>query len=233
MKRITLALAVIVLATATASAQIRLNAYGGYVFNENVDSYYENNASSRFSGKIKGGFQWGTGIEFNPRQDYGIELVYFRQDTKGDPWTYRYNSSVAKVGTIDLGINYIMLGGLKYVRNNPKVEPYGGAMLGMAIFSSQIENETNAPRNTLTKFAWGFRGGVNIWASEKVGIKLQAMLMSAVQSMGAGLTIGTGGVGVGAASYSSMYQFTLGGGLTFKLGQAAGAARPAMSPVVR
>jgi hypothetical protein len=232
MKRITLALAVIVFATATASAQVRLNAYGGYVFNENVDSYYDNN-SPAFSGKIRGGFQWGTGIEFNPRQDYGVELVYFRQDTKGDPWKYLSNTG-PKNGTIDLGINYIMLGGLKYVRNNPKVEPYGGAMLGMAIINSQVENVVGAPKNNLTKFAWGFRGGVNIWASEKVGIKLQAMLMSAVQSMGGGLTIGTGGLGVGATSYSSMYQFTLGGGLTFKLGQAAaGAARPAMSPVVR
>lgn len=229
MKRITLVFAVIALATVSASAQVRLNAYGGYVFNENVDSYYDN-SSGAFSGKIRGGFQWGAGIEFNPRQDYGVELVYFRQDTKGDPWKYLSNTG-PKNGTIDLGINYIMLGGLKYLRNNPKVEPYGGAMLGMAIINSQVENVVGAPKNNLTKFAWGFRGGVNVWATEKVGIKFQAMLMSAVQSMGGGLTIGTGGLGVGATSYSSMYQFTLGGGLTFKLGQATGATRPA--PVVR
>ena len=76
----------------------------------------------------------------------------------------------------------------------------------------------------MTKFAWGIRGGVNVWATEKVGIKLQAHLLSAVQSMGGGLTIGTGGVGVGATSYSSMYQFTLGGGLAFKLGGASTAS---------
>jgi hypothetical protein len=219
MKKISLILAVIVFSSAAASAQVRLNAYSGYVFNENVDSYYDNSSGS-FSGKVRGGYQWGAGLEFSPRSGYGVELLYLRQDTKGDPWKYLSNTG-AKNGTIDLGINYIMLGGLKYLQNNPKVEPYGGMLLGMAIVESQVENVINAPKNTMTKFAWGIRGGVNVWAAEKVGIKLQAHLLSAVQSMGGGLTIGTGGVGVGATSYSSMYQFTLGGGLVFKLGGAS------------
>ena len=226
MKKLSLVLAIIALTTFAASAQIRLNGYSGYVFNENVDSYYDASASSRFSGKVKGGYQWGVGLEFNPRKDYGVEILYLRQDTKGDPW--RYGTATGfKDGSIDLGINYIMLGGVKYLQNNSKVEPYGGMMFGMAIVESQVENVINAPKNTMTKFAWGVRGGVNVWATEKVGIKLQAHLLSAVQSMGGGLTIGTGGVGVGATSYSSMYQFTLGGGLAFKLGgQSTGAAAP-------
>jgi len=43
--------------------------------------------------------------------------------------------------------------------------------------------------------------------------------MSIAQGAGGGLYFGTGGVGAGVSTYSSMYQFQLGGGLTFKLGQ--------------
>ena len=48
------------------------------------------------------------------------------------------------------------------------------------------------------RFAWGLRGGVNIWASEKVGIKLQALLLSSVESVGGSLYLGTGGAGARA-----------------------------------
>ena len=47
--------------------------------------------------------------------------------------------------------------------------------------------------NSATKFAWGLRLGANIWASEKMAIKLQGQLMSAVQGAGGGLYFGTGG----------------------------------------
>jgi hypothetical protein len=40
--------------------------------------------------------------------------------------------------------------------------------------------------------------------------------MSAVQSAGGGLYFGTGGGGAGVSTYSSMYQFGLGGGLAFQ-----------------
>ena len=36
--------------------------------------------------------------------------------------------------------------------------------------------------------------------------------------MGGGLYFGTGGAGAGVSTYSSYYQFNLGGGLVFKLG---------------
>jgi hypothetical protein len=57
-----------------------------------------------------------------------------------------------------------------------------------------------------------------VWAGEKFGIKLQAQLTSVSQGAGGGLYFGTGGAGVGLSTYSSIYQFGLGGGLTFKLG---------------
>ena len=99
-----------------------------------------------------------------------------------------------------------------------KVEGFGGFMAGAVIIN--VENPDNGNDNSATKFGWGFRLGANIWASEKVAIKLQGQLMSAVQSAGGGLYFGTGGAGAGVSTYSSMYQFGLGGGLVISLGGA-------------
>lgn len=207
-------IAIITMLAATSFAQdIRLNGYALGVFNDKVDSYYDN--SNYYNGTINGGLLWGTGLEFMIRRDYGVELLYMRQDTKA-PITY-FDDGV-KNTDFDLGINYIMLAGTRYFRGAGKVEGFAGGMLGVDAIS--IKNPDNGKSSSKTFFAWGIRGGANIWASEKVGIKLQAQLLSAVQSVGGGFYFGTGGAGAGVASYSSMYQFGLGGGLVFKLGGA-------------
>jgi hypothetical protein len=213
-KKLSFIVIVTMLAATSFAQNIRLNGYAMGVFNDKVDSYYDN--TSYYNGTINGGFQWGTGLEFMVRKDYGVELLYLRQDTKA-PITY-YDNGV-KNTDFDLGINYIMLGGTRYFRGAGKVEGFGGAMLGIDAIG--IDNPDNGKHSSKTFFAWGIRGGANIWASEKVGIKLQAQLLSAVQSVGGGFYFGTGGAGAGVASYSSMYQFGLGGGLVFKLGGAA------------
>jgi hypothetical protein len=77
----------------------------------------------------------------------------------------------------------------------------------------------NVRSSNLTKFSWQLRGGAIIWASDNIGIRLQAQLQSAVQAFGGGLFVGTGGVGAGVNSYSTIMQFGLGGGLVFKFGK--------------
>lgn len=198
-----------------ASAQnIRLNAYSAYVFDDQVDSYYD--ANSYYNGKVEGGFQWGVGFEYMIDATKGIELKYLRQDANA-PMEY-YNDGVKKKN-FELGINYILLGGSNYFRTSGgKFEPYLGGGIGVALIN--IKNpEQNNSSSTSTKFAWDLKGGTNIWLNEKVGLKLQAELLSAVQSVGGGFYFGTGGGGAGVSSYSSMLQFGLGGGLVFKMGQ--------------
>src|SRR5688572_2525775 len=192
---------------------IRLNGYGAYVFDNSFDTYYSSN--EYMQGKIKGGFQWGVGLEVLPHEDYGIELLYYRQDTKA-PISYEYGIGLGD-RELELGINYIMLGGVRYMDvGSEKVQPYAGGLLGMAVFNNKEPEGTE--ESSYVKFAWGLRLGVNIWASEKVGIKLQTQLLSAVQGVGGGLYLGTGGAGAGVSSYSTLLQFGLGGGLCFKLG---------------
>lgn len=195
-----------------APARMLLNLYAGYVFDDKFDSYYSD--FDYYDGKIKGGFQWGIGLEFLLKQYYGLELLYLRQDTKA-PISYYLNGP--KYTEVDLGINYIMLGGCRHMpSSNGKVDGYGGLLLGMAIINA--DNPENGANSSATKFAWGARLGCNIWVTPKVGIKLQTMLLSITQGAGGGLYFGTGGVGAGVSTYSTIYQFGLGGGLAFRLG---------------
>lgn len=190
---------------------IRLNVYSSYVFDDKVDSYYDQ--TDFYNGTIMGGYQWGGGMEFMVRSNYGVELLYLRQNTNA-PLNY-YNNG-PKFTNFDLGINHIMLAGNRYFRKpGGKVEGFAGGMLGVDVTS--VKNPTNGNKSTKTFFAWGIRGGANIWATEKVGIKLQAQLTSAVQSVGGGFYFGTGGAGAGVSTMSSIYQFGLGGGLVFRI----------------
>lgn len=212
MKQIILSFLVTIMVAGLATAQeIRLNAFSKYVFDDKVDSY--NSSTSFFEGKIEGGFQWGLGLEYMAHPTKGIELKYLRQEAQV-PMKYYLNGINTK--TFDVDINYVLIGGNNYFKTGGKVEPYGGLGLGMVIF--KIQNpESSSTDDSAIKFAWELKLGTNIWVSEKVGIKLQADLASAVQSAGGGLYFGTGGAGAGVSTYSTMYQIGLGGGLTFKL----------------
>jgi len=200
-----------IISVATAQ-NVRLNLYSAYAFDDGF-SYY-NSATSNFSGTVQGGFQWGLGAEFMVRPNKGIELKYLHQDTKV-PTTY-YNNGV-KNKTFDLGINYYLIGGSNYFEvSNEKIEPYAGFSMGVADLRNNTADQGG--NSNKTAFAWGVKGGTNIWLSPKVGIKLQAELLSAVAATGGAYYWSYWGP-VYANTYSALYQFSLGGGLTFKLGK--------------
>ncbi len=188
----------------------RLNAYGSYVFDDSFDNYATSN--SYFNGKIKGGLQWGLGAEFKLPSGVGAELIYYRQDTQA-PVNYYNLGAVNR--TLDVGVNYALLGLQKYIEKD-KFEPFGGILLGAAIFSNKHPAPGEPSSNT--KFALGLRLGATIWASDHVGIRLQAQFLSSVQQLGGGLYFGTGGAGAGVSTYSTITQFGLGGALVFKIG---------------
>jgi hypothetical protein len=199
------------------SQNTRLNGYAVYAFDDKFDSYYS--GTDYYEGKFKAGLQWGIGLEFLPQVVQGIELLYLNQQTTAPTRYWAPGQITEKTTNFDVGFNWIMLAGNRYIQKpGSKVEGFGGAMVGAVIIN--VENPDNGSDNSATKFAWGLKLGANIWASEKMAIKLQGQLMSAVQGAGGGLYFGTGGAGAGVSTYSSMLQFGLGGGLSFKLGGA-------------
>jgi len=189
---------------------LRINGYTFYAFDDHVDSYYS--STEYFNGKIRGGFQWGGGFEYMMAPVQGIEISYLRLDTNA-PMEYYDNGR--QCADRDVATHYIMLGGNRYFPTGGKAEHYAGAQLGVAIFN--IHNPETRRSDTATKFSWGLKAGLNIWASERVGLKIQTGLISAVQAIGGGMWFGSGGAGGGINTYSSFFQFYIGGGLCFDL----------------
>ncbi|WP_066225894.1 hypothetical protein [Formosa haliotis] len=192
-----------------------INLYGSYAFKDSFDSYYDYNAY--YNGQIQDGFQWGAGLEFKVRPSTGIELLYLRQDTNAP--TYYLDQGFfnnERYTNFDLGINYIMIGGNQYFRSaGSPLEGFFGLNAGMVI--ANMENPDNGNSETATKFAWGAKLGGIYWMSDRVGLKMQAQLLSAVQTMGGGFYFSGYGPSAGLSAYSTIYQFSLGGGLVFKM----------------
>lgn len=177
---------------AWAQPTITLLTFESYTFSDKFET------DDGIDGKLEDGFQWGGGLEFGLNETMAVELIYQRLDTE--------ISALGQKG--DVSINYIMLGGTRYMPLNEKVSGFGSVDLGVGFVDFKEGDLENAE-----KFSWGARLGVRIAASEKVSLRLHGQLMSAVQAMGIG--VGTGGVS--AAGFSTIYQFNLGGSLNFRL----------------
>ena len=194
----------------------RLNVYGAYAFPDSYSSYYD--SYNYYDGKIDGGFQYGVGYEYMLHSYSGIELMYLHEDTKAPTRWQEGISNPNHNGEFDIHLNYLTIGTNGHKASaSGKVEGYGGIFLGAAFVNA--ENPDTHNTGSATKFAWGIKAGVNIWANEKFGIKLQTQLLSIAQGAGGGLYFGTGGAGVGVSTYSTIYQFCLGGGLCFRFGK--------------
>lgn len=192
---------VIVLSCLFAYAQptVTLLTFGGYTFQDQID--FEGGY-----GEIGDGFQWGGGFEIGLSDYNAVEIIYQRMD----PTTYVQGPLNRRSG--EVGINYIMLGGTRYAPLNEKIAGFGTLDAGVGFLSPK---ETGY--DGVTKFAWGLRLGVRIMASEKVSLRIHGQLMSPVQGAGGGFYFGTGGTGAGVSTYSTIYQFNLGGSVNFRL----------------
>lgn len=211
---LTFILFITIFSSISSAQQFKVNLYNSYVFDDGVDATLDNGRYIR--GTINGNYQWGVGLEYVLMQSYGIELMYNRQNTE---FPVTYTSTLADTNrTYDVDINYILIGGNKYLPlPNKAIKPFGGLMLGLAILNNQ--NPPPGGESSSTNFAWSARVGSDFMFSPNVGIRLQAQLQSAVQDIGGGVYLGTGGVSTGINTESSMYQFGLGGALIIQFGQ--------------
>jgi hypothetical protein len=215
MKKIFLSFLLIPLAMAVSAQGFRLNAYSSYVFDDGFDFY--NSATDYYNGKLQGGVQWGAGLEYQVHPMGGVELQYFYKNSDL-PSKFRFGALTdEKSETFDVSQHYILLGFNSHkMTASQKVEGYAGLLLGMVI--TDVNAPTSGRSESNSNFAWGGKVGTDIWVSPKVGIKLQAQILSATRSYGGDIYYGYWGP-VAVPEYSTLWQFGLGGGLTFRLGK--------------
>ncbi len=214
MKQFIVSVLFVVVVAGVASAQnFRVNAYSAYTFNDHVNSQYS--SSNYYDGTINGGYQWGAGVEYMVSSTKSIELKYLRQNATV-PMIFFYGQERAQ--DFNLGLNYILAGWNNYFKIvNGKFEPYIGAGLGVAIIN--IKNPIANGNSDVTKFAFNLKAGTNIWLTRRIGIKLEANLISAVKAASNGFYFKNDIAGIGLTSYKTILQPGLGGGLTYKIGK--------------
>jgi len=214
-KLILLSVLVVIAASAFAQPKFRLNLYGSYVFDDGFSE--ANDANTYFNGQLKGGFQWGGVFEFLTNEFSSVEILYLHKSSTA-PVNFRAGiTNPPKQENFDVGLNYILLAGNGLKSSSTgKVEGFGSLMAGVLI--SDVKAPSTGGSGSNTSFAWGGRLGATIWASSKIGIKLQAQILSSSRATGGDLYFSYYGPIV-LSTYTTLWQFGLGGGLTFKLGK--------------
>jgi opacity protein-like surface antigen len=142
------------------------------------------------------------------QQGTGVELLYQYQRT--DIPLYSYPQNIQQNSNTTATVSYILLNFEQYMMNNPKIQPYGGIGLGVAIYTAA---------STGTKFAWDLKAGVKIKASSSVGVKIGAQLLGSAQATGTAFYQPLPGYPVYPyTTYATILQFGFTGGLVFDFG---------------
>ena len=213
MKKIFLLLVLAGTMTTMMAQHARLNFYAAYTFDDGFDVW--NDANTYYNGTVKGGVQWGAGLEYLFNKQSSAEILWLHRSTTV-PAYFKFGAGAEKTETFDLKHDFIMLSGDGHFGNGGKVEGYGGIMAGVLI--SNLEAPSLGKSSNNTNFAWGGRVGTNIWLGSKLGIKLQALILSASRATGGDYYWSWYGP-IYLTEYSTVWQFSLGSGLILKLGK--------------
>ena len=214
MKKIFLLLVSAATMTTMMGQHARLNFYGAYTFDDGFDVV--NDANTFYNGTVKGGVQWGAGLQYMFNKQSSAEILWLHRTTTV-PANFKFGSNTQlRSETFDLKHDFIMLSGDGHFGGGGKAEGYAGIMGGVLI--SNLEASSLGKSSSNTNFAWGGRIGTNIWFSPKLGLKLQALILSASRATGGSYYWSWYGP-IYLTEYSTLWQFSLGGGLAFKLGK--------------
>ncbi len=209
MRKIALILPVVLLMAVRSFAQtsVELIPTVGYTFADRNDFY-------NTYGRIGDGVSFGGSVKFNVNRSFGIEVLYSHMNTTNG--LYYYGPDQSAIQQNNLRFDYIMAGPVESFNiPNSTVRPFIGALLGAAIMTPDASSGYSQD----TRFAVGFQLGTNIYFSPRVGIQLKAQLLSPVDGADGGLFFSNYGGGSGINTYSSIYQFSLSGGLIVGLGR--------------
>lgn len=187
------------------SAQsLELHGFGGYQLHGKAllyDGDFHINDAANYGGKLSVALASTTHVEFS----------YMRSDTEGR--FYPFTGTPGDL--VSLSSNYIQLGGVQEA-DLGKIRPFGTLTVGMVVWSPK-----SSQYNSKTQFSATVGGGLKIWLTDFLGIRLQGtMLMPMVwNGVGFGCGIGTGGSGCGGNVYTRItpFQGEFSGGLIIRI----------------
>ena len=167
--------------------------------------------------KLDDSGMFGIALGYEIRSDYMLEVSYLNMSTE-----LRIRDRIAsptESRLSDLNADWFMIGGTRYFGND-RVKPFFGGQLGLSVYSTKNVDRDIAPNglDSATKFSFGFKGGVVVMLTDAVGINLQGNLLFPVQWGGFYVGGGTGGIGAGINTGTTIVMGGFSGGLVFRLG---------------
>lgn len=181
---------------------IELTPLVGYQLNGRIDGY-----KGRF--KMNNAMNYGVALSAVIRPQVMGELSYSISPT--DAYWSVFNSGERQY--YDMNIHYFQLGGIYELKDGP-VKPFGLLSLGATWF------DMGAGVDDHVSFSGALGGGLKLFFSDHIGIRLQGRLLLPMYFSGGGLFvgIGSGGVssGVGLSTGVLTVQGDISGGLIFR-----------------
>jgi len=204
MKRLLLISFGMLLFSSLKSQHFAITAYGGYNLRDKIEF-------GNAYGYINAGGLWAIGAEGVASNGAGAEVIYQNQVSHVPLYFYLAPNVPINEGNDKVGLSYLLFNFLGYLKTgNPNVMPYGAIGAGVGFISPHSDFGSNS-----SKCAWDSKLGVKFKSGSGLGFKVQAQVMSVTQAAGGTFYIGSGGVGTGVSSYSSIFQFAFVGGLTY------------------
>ncbi len=189
--------------TTLSQAQVEIKQQAAYTFDDSFQIDYGD-------ARIYGSYTWGLSLGFEVRPNYEVRVEYTNQESiLNVKQSFPYGRDV-----VNVRVHYVQLAPYRLFPVNDKVIPFAGMKLGAAI----IEDVTNE-YSTRVRFAIGGELGTKIMLTDFLGIHLNMGLQMPVQGAGISFWAGSGGAGGGVSTYSTIFQFYMGGGLIVRLGE--------------
>jgi hypothetical protein len=187
-------------ASTPAAHKMELIPLGGYAWTMSMDIYTTSLTSGQLDFKDAAFYGGALDINMAPPGAYKtaqLRLLYRRSDSKVQL------RSLSNVQEVDAAVEYWHIGGLGGVMRGNAM-PFGAITLGGTRLMAAGDDEW--------KFSMIFGLGVKVYASPKVGFMIQGNWPITFTDTWGGVTVGTGGLGVGITG-TGISQLDVGGGL--------------------
>lgn len=212
LSKLVLGIAIVIMAfplDLSAQARIEISPYGGYMLGGKM-RFYEGDL------KINDAANYGLALDVEVAPDTKIEIFWSQMGTTAQ-FNGSYGYDFLDTDPFDVNLGYIQIGSLREI-DMDNIRPFGAFTLGTAYFIPQSNNTSEVQYENTWKFSVTLGGGVKIWFTDRVGIRLQGRLMLPMFWGGAGFSVGTGGSGFTVGAGTSMAQGDFTGGLIIALG---------------
>lgn len=194
-------------APATAqSHKAEITPFVGYMFGGEV-----NTVNGSLS--VKDDMNYGLVLNFELMHEAELVMSYTRMDSEllFDQWP------VGRRPIYETSVNVWQIGGRYLFNPRETVRPFFSGTLGFTHYGVGQQLDDDAPRvSGDTFFSMVFGGGVKIFPSQRIGIRLAGHLYSTILSSGSAFWCGTGGCGVGLSGWG-VWQGDVQAGLTIAM----------------